>query len=276
MVQLIDRHGPELVIATMDRLVPEQSADLVVSTAHKAKGREWPTVRIAADFREPKGEPASLARPEAMLAYVAVTRARQTLDNDGLAWLDRYLADRSSITITNDTPGPASTADDQGPAVGAGAPTPRTLPTGRRPSPTTGRPRRRWRPARSSRRWSAPGPLSASTTPSFPRRWSSSAPGRRPGGAWSSWATSPPAAGTCPPTRPTATRSWSPARACAAAQPTCSTPCCTRPPTAWPTPEASRTPAGRAAGTTSATPPSPARSPSRSPPTRRRGCRRPS
>jgi hypothetical protein len=117
MVGLIDRHGPELVIETMDRLVPEPGADLVVSTAHKAKGREWPTVRIAADFREPKGEQPSVPRSEAMLAYVAVTRARQVLDNDGLAWLDRYLADRASIIITNDASGPASTADGPGPAV---------------------------------------------------------------------------------------------------------------------------------------------------------------
>jgi hypothetical protein len=117
MVGLIDRHGPELVIETMDRLVPEQRAELVVSTAHKAKGREWPSVRIAGDFREPKGEQASLARSEAMLAYVAVTRARQILDNDGLAWLDRYLADRGSITLTTDTPGPAITTGIPGPAT---------------------------------------------------------------------------------------------------------------------------------------------------------------
>jgi hypothetical protein len=111
MVGLIDRHGPELVIETMDRLVPEQHAELVVSTAHKAKGREWPTVRIAGDFREPKGEQASLARSEAMLAYVVVTRARQVLDNDGLAWLDRWLADRGGTSITIDAPGPAIATD---------------------------------------------------------------------------------------------------------------------------------------------------------------------
>jgi hypothetical protein len=131
MVGLIDRHGPELVIATMDRLVPEQGAELVVSTAHKAKGREWPTVRIAGDFREPKGEQATISRSEAMLAYVAVTRARQVLDPDGLAWLDRYLAERGSVTITNDAPaittdghGPAiTTTDPPGPAIATDAPT---------------------------------------------------------------------------------------------------------------------------------------------------------
>jgi hypothetical protein len=123
MVGLIDRHGPELVIQTMDSLVPEQRADLVVSTAHKAKGREWPSVRIAGDFREPKGEQASIPRSEAMLAYVAVTRARQVLDNDGLAWLDRYLAERGGITITPEADGPAITEEAAGPAIAADAPT---------------------------------------------------------------------------------------------------------------------------------------------------------
>jgi hypothetical protein len=135
MVGLIDRHGPELVIETMDRLVPETSADLVVSTAHKAKGREWPTVRIAADFREPKGEQPSIPRSEAMLAYVAVTRARQVLDNDGLAWIDRHLADRGSITITNDAPGPAITTDGHGPATTADAPAEQASANGVAPKP---------------------------------------------------------------------------------------------------------------------------------------------
>src|SRR6266540_2697456 len=38
---------PDVVIDTMDRLVPEQAAQVVVSTAHKAKGREWPRVGSA-------------------------------------------------------------------------------------------------------------------------------------------------------------------------------------------------------------------------------------
>jgi hypothetical protein len=90
-VQLIDRHGPETIIDIIDRLVEERHASLVVSTAHKAKGREWPRVRIAQDFREPKGENTQIAAADAMLAYVAVTRARHGLDRDGLAWVDGWL-----------------------------------------------------------------------------------------------------------------------------------------------------------------------------------------
>ena len=59
-------------------------------TAHKAKGREWPKVRIAADFptsREEEvadGDAAATRKPpspeEIRLAYVAVTRAKLRLD----------------------------------------------------------------------------------------------------------------------------------------------------------------------------------------------------
>jgi superfamily I DNA/RNA helicase len=94
-VQLIDTYGPEVVIDIVDRLSPEEAAEVVVSTAHKAKGREWPTVRIATDFPEPRrghnGQPAQVPRADAMLAYVAVTRAHHTLDREGLAWVEAWL-----------------------------------------------------------------------------------------------------------------------------------------------------------------------------------------
>jgi superfamily I DNA/RNA helicase len=107
-VQLIDSYGPDVVIDTMDRLVPEQAAEVVVSTAHKAKGREWPRVRIADDFRAPKGEDSPIPQAEAMLAYVAVTRARQALDPDGLAWVDRWLAARPAPALEPALEPPAS------------------------------------------------------------------------------------------------------------------------------------------------------------------------
>jgi hypothetical protein len=99
LVSLIDKHGPEAIIAVIDSLSDERRAQLVISTAHKAKGREFGTVKIATDFREPKpnddGTPGDVARDEAMLAYVAVTRARLTLDRDGLSWVDHHLPGRN-------------------------------------------------------------------------------------------------------------------------------------------------------------------------------------
>ncbi|WP_435173258.1 UvrD-helicase domain-containing protein [Actinacidiphila sp. bgisy145] len=96
LVKLIDDYGTADIIKAADALAGEDAAELVVSTAHKAKGREWPKVRIHTDFREPKPDPQTgniiLRREEARLAYVAVTRARQQLDCSALAWIDTITA----------------------------------------------------------------------------------------------------------------------------------------------------------------------------------------
>ncbi|HXL95704.1 MAG TPA: UvrD-helicase domain-containing protein [Streptosporangiaceae bacterium] len=94
-VRLIDSHGPAEVIRTIGQLSSETRADVVVSTAHRAKGLEWGSVLVAPDFREPRRKagqetPAAIPRSDAMLAYVAVTRARHELDRTGLAWIDNY------------------------------------------------------------------------------------------------------------------------------------------------------------------------------------------
>lgn len=91
-VRLIDDEGPEAVIAAVGRLSDEKRAQVVVSTAHKAKGCEWDSVAIADDFSEPSpdretGEPGLIPREEAMLAYVALTRAKHRLDPEGLSWI---------------------------------------------------------------------------------------------------------------------------------------------------------------------------------------------
>ncbi len=90
LVKLVDDYGTKDIIAAADALAREDRADLVVSTAHKAKGREWPKVRIHHDFQPPKPDPDTqlrvLRREEARLAYVAVTRARERLDCSALAW----------------------------------------------------------------------------------------------------------------------------------------------------------------------------------------------
>jgi len=94
-VRLIEDYGPDEVIRITGKMTgSEQSADMVISTAHKAKGREWERVMIGTDFREPKrnedGTPGEVRKEEAHLAYVAVTRAREVLDREGLAWVDTY------------------------------------------------------------------------------------------------------------------------------------------------------------------------------------------
>ncbi|MDO0917798.1 UvrD-helicase domain-containing protein [Streptomyces sp. DT2A-34] len=98
LVNLVDTHGTDAILDAVARLAPEPHAQVTVSTAHKAKGREWARVLIADDFARPNDnaadEQTGATRPpdpiddaEARLAYVAVTRTRQRLDLGGLSWI---------------------------------------------------------------------------------------------------------------------------------------------------------------------------------------------
>lgn len=83
LVDLVTTFGPAAVIAAIDGSVPERAARVVVSTAHKAKGREWPSVQLAADLDPTSGdddEPRAPQPEELRLLYVAATRARLGLD----------------------------------------------------------------------------------------------------------------------------------------------------------------------------------------------------
>jgi len=79
MVKLVEEFGVAMIIQALDRMIPEAGADVVVSTAHKAKGREWDSVQIAGDF--PGSADEIPADPELRLLYVALTRARRELDH---------------------------------------------------------------------------------------------------------------------------------------------------------------------------------------------------
>ncbi|MFJ2607974.1 UvrD-helicase domain-containing protein [Streptomyces sp. NPDC087425] len=124
-VDLVDTHGPDAILAAVDQLTDEQHADVTVSTAHTAKGREWAAVKIADDFPPPKNtdEHDNQGRPipepvrdtDARLAYVAVTRARHHLDLGGLSWINTH---PSSVTAPAASPpprlAPACPAPDAG------------------------------------------------------------------------------------------------------------------------------------------------------------------
>lgn len=100
LVDLVDTHGTGAILAAVAQFVSEESAEVSISTAHKAKGREWARVRIADDFTPPKDSdqtddngrpiPGPIDNGEARLAYVAVTRTRQRLDLGGLCWIDDH------------------------------------------------------------------------------------------------------------------------------------------------------------------------------------------
>jgi len=85
MVKLIDDFGPGEIVRLLDNLgsgpSAQAAADVVVSTAHKAKGCEWDRVLIAGDFPNPnEAQDRDLSAEDLRLAYVAATRAKFELD----------------------------------------------------------------------------------------------------------------------------------------------------------------------------------------------------
>lgn len=98
LVSLVNEFGVDVILDALGAMATEANADLVVSTAHKAKGREWDAVQLAGDFpEEPTGE-------ELRLLYVAVTRARLRLDVSAVAYLsdgdDVGTVDAADLPVT--------------------------------------------------------------------------------------------------------------------------------------------------------------------------------
>lgn len=83
-VKIVLAHGETKLIGMLNSLPKEElGADLIVSTGHKAKGREWDSVTLHSDFdpRVDKVDPKKMVMSpdEARLLYVAATRARELL-----------------------------------------------------------------------------------------------------------------------------------------------------------------------------------------------------
>jgi superfamily I DNA/RNA helicase len=100
LVKLVEDFGVDAILRALDRTIREEDADVTVSTAHKAKGREWDAVQLAADFPEP----AKVTDEELRLLYVAATRARRELDIEAVALLsDEEGDDREECALCGET-----------------------------------------------------------------------------------------------------------------------------------------------------------------------------
>jgi hypothetical protein len=86
LVKLVDEHGTDAIIAGLSRCVDERQADVILSTAHKSKGREWDAVQLWGDFPDP--EERSISDEDVRLLYVAATRARSSLDPTRVGFFD--------------------------------------------------------------------------------------------------------------------------------------------------------------------------------------------
>ena len=81
IIKLIENYGANTLINLIKNTEKSsRSADVVITTAHKAKGLEWDHVRLGTDFIYPKKEGQILPSGEINVLYVAATRALKTLD----------------------------------------------------------------------------------------------------------------------------------------------------------------------------------------------------
>ncbi|KQH86386.1 UvrD-helicase domain-containing protein [Vibrio fluvialis] len=80
LVNLAEQYDISLLLSLLNRAksINEKYADILISTVHQVKGREWDVVRLADDFRG-KGHN-KYSDEEARLLYVAATRAKSILD----------------------------------------------------------------------------------------------------------------------------------------------------------------------------------------------------
>ena len=88
LVSLVQEHGEARMLSALDRCEDrEEAAEVLCSTAHRAKGREWNYVRLDPDFEsgfvrvarahgKQEQQIQSSFEAEARLLYVAMTRAR--------------------------------------------------------------------------------------------------------------------------------------------------------------------------------------------------------
>jgi predicted nucleotidyltransferase len=96
-VRLVEKWGAAqlLKIAKQFKDTERSKVDLTVMTGHRAKGLQYPRVKIGTDFREPLLNEDGMVREmdpaELQLCYVAATRASEHLDCEAVSWIDSYL-----------------------------------------------------------------------------------------------------------------------------------------------------------------------------------------
>ena len=86
LVGLLESRSEKQILWALGTTVSETEADVTISTAHKAKGIEWQSVRLSEDFvKSISGsieQEKRIPNSEARLFYVALTRARKCVDVD--------------------------------------------------------------------------------------------------------------------------------------------------------------------------------------------------
>lgn len=114
LVTMVQTYGPSMLLQHLQRAKgnerDESSCRQLFSTVHKAKGREFDTVKLCNDFAEKippavAGGPSSWEEEEGNLLYVAVTRARAVLDViDCAAATDAMRKYAETLACSGDSP----------------------------------------------------------------------------------------------------------------------------------------------------------------------------
>nr|WP_237181069.1 UvrD-helicase domain-containing protein [Roseomonas haemaphysalidis] len=128
-VNLVQTTGERQLMWALRRTADADACDVVVSTAHRAKGREWPTVLLTDDFVKSWQKPSAKTQTEDLdehsetrLLYVAMTRARESIE------VPQPILRALGLTTGNDSPRGQSAATTRSPSA---PPRPDTLPTSR-------------------------------------------------------------------------------------------------------------------------------------------------
>jgi superfamily I DNA/RNA helicase len=80
VLKLIEEYGRERLLNILESTTENaEEADVTITTAHKSKGLEWPTVRLSNDFKAPSDEGLPTTE-ETNILYVAASRALHKLD----------------------------------------------------------------------------------------------------------------------------------------------------------------------------------------------------
>ena len=80
LFSLIKKYSFKKLYAHLINCVSEPQADIIITTVHKAKGLEWPIVKLSNDFKHCDDETPHITQEETNILYVAATRALSVLD----------------------------------------------------------------------------------------------------------------------------------------------------------------------------------------------------
>lgn len=80
ILNIIKKHSFKDLLSYLYQTQDEVSPDsITITTTHKAKGLEWPIVKLSSDFKYPLDKTQAISQEEVNILYVAVTRAQEKL-----------------------------------------------------------------------------------------------------------------------------------------------------------------------------------------------------